>query len=243
MKPVRTALSVLACSAAFAAAQDAVPRHDEISRLVRQEQELANVPFPEVIRAATGHTVIPVDPKADAALLAGVTEAIARTITALNNPEHPIHRAARINEASRFVEDQLRAELNKVPGWSCDIPRNAAGEAQRSGYPDLVVTLPDGSTVYLDPKLVSAGQADSTLRTFYYQPRTDTGKVTRDARHLLVGFRHNAAIGPGLRLESWKMVDLSRLRVRLKAEFQAGNDRIYTDANVIANGSVQPDGD
>ncbi len=110
----------------------------------------------------------------------------------------------------------------------------ASGEEQRSGYPDMRLVLPDGSIVFLDPKLFAADSRTSTLRTFYYEPKTLTNKVHDDARHLLVGISHNGKSGADLRLLGWELVDVSRLRVQLKAEFQASNKDIYREDATVA---------
>jgi hypothetical protein len=151
----------------------------------------------------------------------------------MNDPTHPIHTVGRINEASRFIEDQLMAECNKEPGWSCGIPRTSAGEEQRSGYPDLRLVLEDKSVVYLDPKLFARGSKTSTLRTFYYEPKSTTSKVQDDARHLLVGVQHNGGEEGKIRFEEWDLVDISKIKVQLKAEFQASNKDLYRGDTIL----------
>ena len=93
--------------------------------------------------------------------------------------------------------------------------------------------MENGDIVYLDPKLFSEDSRASSLRTFYYEPRTATNKIRDDARHLLVGIRHNQKPGPDLRLVAWELVDVSRLRVELKAEFQAANREMYRPENIV----------
>lgn len=200
--------------------------------------EFRDVPFADVLGAATGRKVVPIDPAADAAWLAQLATVLDETTTALNSPSHPIRSAGRINEASRFIEDEIRTRISALPGWECHVPRTTAGGGQRSGYPDLEITLPDGSTVYLDPKLYVEGSQRSSFRTFYYEPKTLTNKVHRDGRHLLVGIAHNGKDGTALRITGWKLVDVSKLHVRLKAEFQASNRDIYDDGNIV--GSSRP---
>ena len=109
----------------------------------------------------------------------------------------------------------------------CDIPPTRAGDRQRSGYPDLRIIDQQSKLVfYLDPKLVEQGSAESTFRTFYFEPKNETLKITDDAIHLLVGIEHDGKDGLWT-FTGWRLVDLSQLRVRLKAEFQAGNAELY----------------
>ena len=210
-----------------------------IGWLLQDERDLKGIPVSEVLAATTGKKILPIDPSKDQAWLKKLGTILDLTLAKLNDPAHPMHTAGRINEASRFIEDELLAECNKVEGWSCGIPKTTAGEEQRSGYPDLRLVLEDGSVVYLDPKLFATDSRASSFRTFYYEPKTTTSKVQDDARHLLVGVHHNEAQGGQLRLEGWDLVDVSRIQVQLKAEFQASNRDMYRDETIVLQ-SPQP---
>ena len=201
--------------------------------LLQEDRDLKGINFSEVLAATSGKKIIPIDPATDKPWIQKLGEILDRTLAKLNDPSHPIHSAGRINEASRFIEDELLAECSAVERWSCGIPKTALGEEQRSGYPDLRLVLEDGSVVYLDPKLHAAKSRDSSLRTFYYEPKTTTGKVHDDARHLLVGVQHNEGQGGQLRFEGWELVDVSKIKVRLKAEFQASNKDMYRDETIV----------
>jgi len=206
-----------------------------IEWLLQDGRELRDIPFSEVLASTTGKKILPVP--SDAHWLPRLGAVLDRTLAKLNDPAHPIHSVGRINEASRFIEDQLMAECNKEPGWSCGIPRTSAGEEQRSGYPDLRLVLEDKSVVYLDPKLFARGSKTSTLRTFYYEPKTTTSKVHDDARHLLVGVQHNGGEGGQIRFEEWDLVDVSKIKVQLKAEFQAANKDMYRGDTILLKSS------
>jgi len=201
--------------------------------LQQNGRALVELPFPLVIESATGKKVFPIRPETDREWLDALGRALDRSLARLNEPAHPIHRVGRINEASRFVEDEIIAELSAEPGWRAESAPTATGARQRSGYPDIRLRLPDGRTVYLDPKLMAAENRASTLRTFYYEPRTETTKVNDDAVHLLIGVQHEGETGANLRLAKWEIVDLSRVRLELKPEFQTGNRELYRDETVI----------
>ncbi len=213
---------------------------DLISWLLEDGRDMRAIPFPDVLAATTGKKVIPIDPEADKALLARLGQVLDKVLADLNEPSQGIHQAGRINEASRFIEDQLHKELNLQPGWKCMIPSTAAGGEQRSGYPDLRLVLENGDVVFLDPKLYEEDSRTSTLRTFYYEPKTTTNKVRDDGRHLLVAVKHNGKTGRDLRLLGWELVDVSRICVKLKAEFQASNSDMYRKDNVVASGTPKP---
>lgn len=231
----RTALGLLLL-APLALRGEPDPAATFIPWLLRHGGELKNIPFSSVLEASSGRRIQPVD--SNAAWLRTLEEVVTASIAALNDPSHPVHSAGRINEASRFIEDDLLARCNAVPGWTCRIPATSAGGEQRSGYPDLHLVLADGGHVYLDPKLFAAESRGSTLRTFYYEPKSTTGKVHHDACHLLVGISHNGGTGGRLRFEGYELVDVSKIRVQLKAEFQSSNRDLYAPANIVRSGAA-----
>jgi hypothetical protein len=204
-----------------------------VLQLMQNRDELQSVPFPQVIKATTGKRVLPVIPRKQAKMLAQLGLVLDATLKALNDPKHPIHGAGRVNEASRYIEDEIRKQVNLLRGWKCSVPITAQGREQRSGYPDLRIQTDRGTVFYLDPKLYEAGSRDSSLRTFYYEPKTLTGKIHEDAMHLLVGIAHAGETARALRLKSWELVDLSKLKVQLKAEFQAGNRDVYRPEMIV----------
>jgi hypothetical protein len=189
--------------------------------------------FATVAEACSGKKVIPLDQsKPHQQVIAAIESAMAATLADLNRPDSPVRALRRINEASRFFEDGLLQRLNSTPGLTCDLPRTRAGDTQRSGYPDLRVTHTATNTIfYLDPKLVEQGSEKSTFRTFYFEPKNETLKITDNATHLLLGIEHDGKDGAWTFL-GWRLVDLSTLRVRLKAEFQASNAELYRETKL-----------
>ena len=113
---------------------------------------------------------------------------------------------------------------------------------QRSGYPDLRITdLESKRVFYLDPKLYATGSRDSSFRTFYFEPKKSTNKVRDDAVHFAVGFEHaSRGIRSGspkaaCKFTRWDLVDLSRLTVKMKAEFQGSNRDMYRPEAIVAS--------
>ncbi|HEY6166456.1 MAG TPA: hypothetical protein VI454_00360, partial [Verrucomicrobiae bacterium] len=202
-----------------------------------EEVELRGIPFPEVIFAATGKRVLPFSATndADRALLAKLGGALDRVVAQMNAPDSPAHRQKRINEVSTHFERALRDVLNTIPGFACDWPKTAAGRVQHSGYPDLrLEDKTTGRILYLDPKLYEAKSRASSFRTFYYEPKRDTNKVRDDAHHFIVGFAHTGKSDGRWQFVSWELVDVSRLRVQLKAEFQASNRDLYREEAIVS---------
>ena len=214
-----------------------------IGWLLDDSRQLDSVPFPTVIKATTGKQILPIDFEGDpvsAEIAGALRQAMDATVIELNKEDSPVRKQRRINEASRFFEDEMQARLNAMEGFSCAIPRLADGKEQRSGYPDLkLVHKASGRVAYIDPKLFEDKSIKSSLRTFYFEPKTKTNKVLEDAHHILVGIAHDGN-AQKWQFTSWHAVDLSGFKVRLKAEFQASNKDLYKDDLIFGKGSVSP---
>ena len=226
--------------AALAEKEPAANPASLVPSLMAASRELEHAAFPDIVKAATGHRVLPCEAtdEISAAVEAHISSAADRVLVRLNAADSPARGLRRINEASRHVEDMLVEELNRN-GFACATPPTKSGDSQRSGYPDLrLVHEKSGRVTYLDPKLYEASARTSTLRTFYYEPRETTGKVTEDAHHLLLGLAHDGKDGAWT-FQSWDLVDLSKLLVRVKIEFQAANRDIYKEDAVLKHGAAK----
>lgn len=203
--------------------------------LLDEGDSLKSIPFAEVIAATSGKQVIPVK-KADAEtqrILAAISTALDAVLAEMNAPDSPARRETRVNEMSSHFESAMQKRLNATAGFTCDFPKTAAGNKQRSGYPDLrLVDKKTGRIIYLDPKLYARGSRASSLRTFYFTPRRETNKVNDDAHHLIVGFENEKGAG-GIVFTKWELIDLSSFRVQLKAEFEGSNRDLYRDDAVV----------
>jgi len=184
--------------------------------------------FQKVIEETCEVYLLEYDPgnPAHRAIRAAIVEASEIVRRELSKKGSALREKRRVNEASRFFEDALLAEIDGRAALSCRIPRNSEGKEQRSGYPDLRIEhLESGTVAYLDPKLFEEGSRDSSFRTFYYEPSKRI-KVNEDALHFLVGFPHDG------KSQEWTfgtpdIVDLSKLTVNLKTEFSASNRELY----------------
>ena len=214
------------------------PIQSLIPWLLQEEGALHGIPFPDIIAAATGKKVIPVNRESpeDRRTIEAIGKACDETLKRLNAPNSPIQGIARINEVSSHVEDSLRELLNATPGFTCDFPHTANDKVQRSGYPDLrVVNVQTKRVFYLDPKLYAAGSRDSSFRTFYFEPKVATNKVRDDAVHLIAGLEHQPRQEGRWQFTRWDLVDLSSFRVKLKAEFQGSNRDMYRPEAIVAS--------
>ena len=212
--------------------------------LLDENQQLRGVPFSELIFDTTGRKVLSFEANnaVDQRVAKAISAACDETMKRLNATDSAIQNIDRINEVSSHFEDTLRELLSGSPGLKCDFPLTAEGKIQRSGYPDLrIIDLQSKRVFYLDPKLYATGSRDSSFRTFYFEPKKSTNKVREDAVHFVVGFEHaprkTASGSPKAtwNFTRWDLVDLSRFRVKLKAEFQGSNRDMYRPEAIVAS--------
>ena len=85
-----------------------------IAWLLQDDRDLRGIDFSEVLAATTGKKIIPVDSAIDKSWLEKLAVILNQTLAKLNDPSHPIHSAGRINEASRFIEDELLAACSSI---------------------------------------------------------------------------------------------------------------------------------
>jgi len=230
-------LAVVAINATAAETND-LDLHKMIVAVAEADGELKGIPFAEVVLATTGKRILPLDKKseADRELLAKIGSALDEVMKRMNATNSAAQKQKRINEVSSHFENELKRLLNETPDFTCDFPRLSSGKVQRSGYPDLrLMHKKTGRIVYLDPKLYAEGSRDSSFRTFYFEPKTDTNKILDDACHLIVGFEHDGGKTGQWKFLNWELVDLSQFKVRLKAEFQGSNRDLYQDAAIVGS--------
>lgn len=204
-----------------------------VRQLLQENLDERRFSFPTVVIATADRKVLPLDMETAShkRVTAAINAVLESATVSLSRPGSPVRRLRRINEGSRFFEDALREGLDATDGMTCEIPTTREGDHQRSGYPDLkVVDEASGDVFYLDPKLVEQDSWDSSFRSFYFEPKNGTLKISDHAVHLLVGIAHDGRDGEWT-FGPWRIVDLSKLEVRLKAEFQASNRELYGTAD------------
>ena len=210
--------------------------HVLVTAAMRSANELKQIPFSEIVKAATGRKVVPFDTskETDRELLSKIGKAMDEVVKRMNETNSPAQKQRRINEVSSHFENEMKRVLNELPGFECDFPKTAQGKVQRSGYPDLrLIEKQTRRVTYLDPKLYEKGSRASSLRTFYFEPKTDTNKINDDANHLIVGFEHDGRKDGLWKFLNWELVDVSKFRVHLKAEFQGSNRDLYQPELIV----------
>jgi hypothetical protein len=196
-----------------------------IRSAVRAAEEINEIPFPVLIKVTTGHNVIPLDiwnSIEDRILFEAITKA-ATDFTKLCERTRRRFQGDRINEVGRAIEEEFVQELRKT-----QLHPELLG---RAGYPDMKIIDQHGRVTYLESKAVSKDWG-SGLRAFYY---TRGDKIDSDARHLLIGWNVIEERDKYWRIVGWKLSDLSRLKVKLKAEFNASYKDLYEEDLVISS--------
>jgi hypothetical protein len=168
-------------------------------------KKIRNIPFNYVIKMTTGHEVLPLLEEDKEV----IDEIFNISCQILEEVKEEDYSSLRPNEIGNRLEDMLRVKLNGI------IPENKV-----AGYPNIMIER-KGKTYYIEAKLAEVNQLDSSFRTFYYEPVEFT-KITRDACHILVGFIHKARSIIG-----FKIIDLSKIKVNLKSEFNTDNKELY----------------
>lgn len=199
---------------------------------------LKDIPFPVVIKALSGFSVIPFDSgsKEDRILLDKLkkgmqkaTESAYATGIITNRP----------NEAGNHIEPFVRSALTEI-GLKATVPITKQGKHKVAGYPDIEIKDDYNRVTYLECKTYNLKSKESSFRTFYFQPSNEF-KITTNARHLLAGFEIKTAVRSGKTAFvpiSWHIYTLEKLRVQVKHEFNASNKQLYLTGALLAEGSV-----
>ena len=185
---------------------DTVPK--EIFALTKK---IGKVSFPDVLLSSCNYKIISFDnsiPK-DAELLKHLNFALGNFIK-LTKKTGSRFRGNRINDIGKQIEPLIEQELRKTP-----LEVNKLGA---SGYPDFEIK--QGSRVtYLELKTTGNIQKSETHhRMFYF---TSGKKINSDARHLLLQIQMEEEENKYWKVISWQLRDFSKLKVRLKTEFNA----------------------
>ena len=189
----------------------------EDSSIRATKLRLRNIEFSIVFELTSGKKVLPTDAKDP---IVTKLEEASRNVAFRVNKDGISKLAGRIDEVSNKLEIILAEELRKLG--------TRASNLGFSGYPDLMID-DRPRTVYVEVKLAGQAQLESGFRSFYYQPAEGAkGKVVHDGNHILVGFVH----GNG-RITGVKIVDLSKIHVTLKSEWNTNNVELYSDKNIL----------
>lgn len=220
---------------------------DDKERLIVLEQALAQmlkpirgIPFSVIVKSMSERQVIQIDKNdaVDQELIHALESAI--TICASELKSKPIRRP-RPNEVGNDVEAYVMRALLQT-GLNALRPTSKAGLGKATGYPDILLQDAAKRDTYLECKIFAHGAAETTMRSFYLSP-SESFKVSKDARHLLLAFGMEASAISGSRdslyiPRSYKLIDLHDLLCDVKYEFNSDNRRLYAPSMILSHGSV-----
>ncbi len=142
----------------------------------------------------------------------------------------------RPNEVGNDIEPFVKKALNSL-GYQADTPMAINGKKKATGYPDIEFIDEFGRSNYLECKTFNIDNINTTQRSFYLSP-SDDFKITKDAHHFGISFEIyvQKSIGNNhlYKVKSWKILDLSKLELDVKHEFNADNKRLYDKKIIIA---------
>jgi len=218
---------------------------DEIIEKMREYQKVIReiltafekVAFPVIVESSTGYRVISIDKDRDRDLIKDLST-IANIVTK-SYYRRPIRRstyksvigkepnAFRPNEVGKILEYEI-SKVNQVFKVISTIE-----PLKQAGYPDIKIQLKDDRIAFVDIKATTRPDVGSP-RDFYYSTKEKTlRKINSDGFHLLLGFIIKETGAEEFKTIGWKLVDLSKIKVSLKAEFNADNPEIYKPEAII----------
>jgi len=183
--------------------------------------------FRDVIKAATGHEIESFN-TGSLSVIAIIDDWLKNNLNLLSNLVEKKY-TGRANELGNMVEEEIRKNLSAIPNLKCAKPLLSDGKVQSTGYPDCLIEMGE-IKIYADIKTFQTKTIESNLRSFFYQP-TNKSKIHFNAPHIIIGFETESLGGDNkspFRLVSYKLIDLYDLKVKFKAEFNAGNLEIYS---------------
>ena len=196
---------------------------------------LKGLPLSLVIEGVSGHHVLPFDKKSsqDTKVLENLKKVADDVIHEIN--KKGILRP-RPNEVGNDVEPFVRASLNKF-NYKAEIPKTSNNKKKSMGYPDIEFIDEFGRCNYIECKTFNIQNVDTAQRSFYLSP-SDNFKVNKDAHHFGISFEVYSEKNKGnnhlYKLKGWKILDLTKLKLDVKYEFNADNKKLYSEELILA---------
>jgi len=213
-------------------------RIKEYQKVIREIlSAFEGVSFPVIVESSTGYKVLSIDKEKDIDLIEDLSS-IAKIITRRYH-ETPITRdtyrsvigkkpkAFRPNEVGRVLEYEI---YNTPKDFKVILEIQSLKQV---GYPDVKIIEKTKRISFVDIKATTRPNVGSP-RDFYYSTKKKTlEKINSDGFHLLLGFIIRETEPEKFITIGWKLVDLSKIKVSIKAEFNADNLEIYKPEAII----------
>ncbi len=208
---------------------------NELERVISQmSKPLNELPLEFVIEKLSGKKVIPFDKnnKMDIEVLEVLKNTAGRVLEKVNTKGILRPRANEVgNDIEPFVKEAL-----KYFGYKADTPKTANGKKKSSGYPDIEFIDKFNRINYLECKTYNIKNINTTQRSFFISPSNEF-KITQNAHHFGISFE--VYVEKSIRnkhlykIKSWKILDLSKLKLDIKYEFNSDNKRMYNKDMII----------
>ncbi len=199
---------------------------------------LKGLPLSVVIEGLSGHKVKPFNKKSkkDKKVL-DILKEVANIVTQNVNKNGILRK--RPNEVGNDIEPFVKDALNSL-NYKSDIPKTISKKKKSTGYPDIEFIDEFNRINYLECKTFNIENISTTQRSFYLSP-SDDFKITKDAHHFGISFEifiEKTIRNENLyKVKSWKILDLSKLKLDVKYEFNSDNKRLYDRKLLLAQSS------
>ncbi len=196
---------------------------------------LTDLPLGIVIEGLSGYSVIPFNRKNknDIEVLLTLKKVANNVLKNVNKKGILRTRPNEVgNDIETFVKEALKNEK-----YEANTPIAKSGKKKSTGYPDIEFIDKNGNIHYLECKTFNAKNINTTQRSFYISPSQDF-KINRDAHHFGLSFEIYTEENIGekhiYKVKSWKILDLSKLTLKIKYEFNADNKKLYDRELILA---------
>ena len=220
-------------------------RLEEYRKIVQKILEAFHgVPFPIIVESTTNTKaeIIDLSNEKDKTLvkeLSELADLVAIKYNKTNIDKYSYQRIKgklpknfRPNEVSIILEHKL-PQIFSLNRSKFKVIREIRHFTQ-TGYPDEKVVDIYGRVTFVEIKATTRPDEGSP-RDFYFTPLENTkSKVNVNGRHLLLGFIIKEVQPKVFRTVGWKLVDLTKIKVSMKPEFNADNREIYKKEAIIA---------
>lgn len=213
---------------------------DIIKSIKQYRPKLENTPVSVLIEASTNHKVLSFNLIKDKKLLEELKK-LCNLVLNLHS-KNSINRdifdkemnkktnAFRNNEVGDYLEYLLENHFNKNKSQFKIIKR--VNSLSAKGYPDIRIETVN-KTIFIEVKATSKPYLGSA-RDFYLTPGGNMDrKIDCDASHILIGFITKEISSGNFNLIGYKIVDISKIKVSLKPEFNTDNLGIYNPKTII----------
>lgn len=197
-------------------------QHELVSQALALPKNLTQVKFPLLVKVSTGLDVISIDPQSDfdKSFISNMKVKLIASLKAIEKSGQ-YFRGTRINDVGSQIESYIVHQLNAPPF--------TVRQLGQKGYPDTELIF-NNETIYMELK-TSGNNLESNYRYFYYS----TGrKIKKNARHILLSILAHSSDQGYWTVKSFILSDLSRLKVKLKAEFNSSKKELMEEDARIA---------